>query len=136
MSENIDQTDRTKIKRLPKRGNFERETIYRILDEGFVCHAGFVVDGRPFVLPTAYARVDDHLLIHGSTASRMMKAMASDVDVCVTVTHVDGLVLARSAFNHSMNYRAVVVFGKARIIDDEAEKTDALRAFTEHIVPG
>lgn len=136
MSGIIETTGRTKIKRLPKRGNFERETIYKILDEGFVCHVGFAVNDQPFVLPTAYARADDTLLIHGSAASRMMRAMASEIDVCVAVTLVDGLVLARSAFHHSMNYRSVVVFGKAKIVSDETEKTNALRAFTEHIVPG
>ncbi len=134
MSETINPTERTRIKRLPKRANFEREMIYEILDEGFVCHVGFAVDDQPFVLPTAYARVDDKLLIHGSAASRMMRAMASEIDVCVSVTLVDGLVLARSAFHHSMNYRSVVVFGKAQVIRDEAEKTNALRAFTEHII--
>lgn len=136
MSETINPTERTRIKRLPKRANFERASIYKILDEGFVCHVGFAVDDQPFVLPTAYARVDDKLLIHGSAASRMMRALASEIDVCVSVTLVDGLVLARSAFHHSMNYRSVVVFGKAQVIRDEAKKTDALRAFTEHIVPG
>lgn len=135
MSEIIKPTKRTRIKRLPKQGNFERASVYKILDEGFVCHVGFVVDDQPFVLPTAYARVDDKMLIHGSAASRMMKAMALEIDVCVTVTLIDGLVLARSAFHHSMNYRSVVVFGKAQVISDEAEKTDALRAFTEHVVP-
>ncbi len=135
MNEIIKTTERTKIKRLPKRGSFERETIYKILDEGFVCHVGFVVNEQPFVLPTAYARSGDQLLIHGSSASRMMRAMASEIDVCVTVTLIDGLVLARSAFHHSMNYRSVVVFGKAKIIEGEREKYDALKAFTEHIVP-
>lgn len=135
MSEIINPTGKTKIKRLPKRGNFERASVYKILDEGFVCHVGFAIDDQPFVLPTAYARVDDKLLIHGSAASRMMKAMASEIDVCVTVTLVDGLVLARSAFHHSMNYRSVVVFGKAKIINDKAKKLAALRAFTEHVIP-
>lgn len=135
MTKIINPTDRTRIRRLPKRGNFERESVYKILDEGFVCHVGFAVDNEPFVLPTAYARVDDQLLIHGSAASRMMKAMALEIDICVTVTLIDGLVLARSAFHHSMNYRSVVVFGKAKIINDGPEKTRALRAFTEHIIP-
>ncbi|MET0753878.1 MAG: pyridoxamine 5'-phosphate oxidase family protein [Pyrinomonadaceae bacterium] len=135
MSEIINPTEKTKIKRLPKRGNFERASVYKILDEGFVCHVGFAVDEQPFVLPTAYARIDDRLLIHGSAASRMMKAMASEIDICVTVTLVDGLVLARSAFHHSMNYRSVVVFGKAKIINDKAKKLAALRTFIEHIIP-
>jgi nitroimidazol reductase NimA-like FMN-containing flavoprotein (pyridoxamine 5'-phosphate oxidase superfamily) len=135
MSEQIIQTARTKLKRIPKRGNFERETIYRILDEGFVCHVGFVLDRQPFVIPTSYARIRDRLVIHGSAASRMMRALSEEIDVCVTVTLIDALVLARSAFHHSMNYRSVVVFGKAKIITDEAEKYEALKAFTDHIVP-
>jgi nitroimidazol reductase NimA-like FMN-containing flavoprotein (pyridoxamine 5'-phosphate oxidase superfamily) len=135
MSEILNPTTRTKIKRLPKRGNFERETIYKILDEGFVCHVGFTVDEQPFVIPTAYARAGDYLLIHGSAASRMMRAMAWEIDVCVTVTLVDGLVLARSAFHHSINYRSVVVFGKAQTVRGDSEKLNALKAFTEHIIP-
>jgi nitroimidazol reductase NimA-like FMN-containing flavoprotein (pyridoxamine 5'-phosphate oxidase superfamily) len=130
------QTDRTKLKRLPKRGHFDRETVYSILDEGFICHAGFVVDGQPFVVPTGYARVDDNLYIHGSQASRMLRTLAGGVDACVTVTIVDGLVLARSAFHHSMNYRSVLVFGRATLIDDTEEKYAALVALSEHIVPG
>ena len=136
MSDSLSSKDRTKLKRLPKRGSFERETIYKILDEGFVCHIGFVVDDQPFVIPTAYARVEDNLLIHGSAASRMMRALAWEKEVCVSVTLVDGLVLARSAFHHSMNYRSVVVFGKAKVISDETEKLKALEAFSEHLVPG
>jgi hypothetical protein len=135
MNEIIKPTEKTKLKRLPKRGAFDRETIYQILDEAFVCHIGFAVDDQPFVIPTAYARDGDRLLIHGSAASRMMRAMAWEIDVCVTVTLVDGLVLARSAFHHSINYRSVVIFGKAKLIDDEADKMNALRAFTEHLVP-
>lgn len=135
MSEIINPTERTKIKRLPKRGCFERESVYKILDEGFVAHVGFTVDDQPFVIPTAYARDGDRLLIHGSSASRMMRALGWEIDVCVTVTLIDGLVLARSAFHHSMNYRSVVVFGRAKIIGDEREKMKALELFTEHIVP-
>lgn len=135
MNEHIIQTNRTKLKRLPKRGNFERETIYQILDEAIVCHVGFAVNDQPFVIPTSFARIDDHLMIHGSAASRMMRSLSEEIDVCVTVTLIDGLVLARSAFHHSINYRSVVVFGKAKIISDEQEKYDALKAFTEHIVP-
>ncbi len=136
MNELIYPTDRTKLKRLPKRGVFERETVYRILDEAFVCHVGFCVENQPFVIPTSYARVGDRLVIHGSAASRMMRNLSAEIDICVTVTLVDGLVLARSAFHHSMNYRSVVVFGKAQIVSDEEEKSAALKAFTEHIVPG
>lgn len=130
------QTDRTKLKRLPKRGHFDRETVYAILDEGFICHVGFAVDGQPFVVPTGYARVDDKLYIHGSQASRMLRSLANGLDACVTVTIVDGLVLARSAFHHSMNYRSVLVFGRATIVEDPKEKYDALVALSEHIVPG
>jgi len=135
MSGQITQTSRTKLKRIPKRGNFERETINKILDEAFVCHVGFCVGGQPFVIPTSFARVRDRLVIHGSAASRMMRNLSDEIEVCVTVTLIDGLVLARSAFHHSMNYRSVVVFGKAKIISDEREKYEALKAFTEHIVP-
>ena len=135
MSELLPTTERAKLRRLPQRGVFDRETIYRILDEAFVCHVGFTVDEQPFVIPTAYARVGEQLVLHGSQASRMMRALAWGVDVCVTVTLVDGLVLARSAFHHSINYRSVVIFGKAQVVRDEDEKLAALRAFTEHIVP-
>ena len=135
MTEIINQTDRTKLKRLPKRGNYERETIYQILDEAFVCHVGFVIDGQPFVIPTGYARTGDQLIIHGSAASRMLRALAAEIEVCVTVTLIDGLVLARSAFHHSMNYRSVVIFGRAKVINDKGEKWNALHALTEHIVP-
>jgi len=135
MSELLPTTERAKLRRLPQRGDFDRETIYRILDEAFVCHVGFTVDEQPFVIPTAYARVGEQLVLHGSQASRMMRALAWGVDVCVTVTLVDGLVLARSAFHHSINYRSVVIFGKAQVVRDEDEKLAALRAFTEHIVP-
>jgi hypothetical protein len=136
MTETINPTERTRLRRLPARGDFNRATIYRILDEGFVCHVGFTIDERPFVIPTGYARVGDNLLIHGSAASRMLRAMVWEKDVCVTVTLVDGLVLARSAFHHSMNYRSVVILGKARVVSDEQEKLEAMRAFTEHVVPG
>ncbi|MEZ5428899.1 MAG: pyridoxamine 5'-phosphate oxidase family protein [Pyrinomonadaceae bacterium] len=136
MTEQIAPTERTKLKRIPKRGAFDRRTIYRILDEGLVCHVGFVFDGRPFVIPTGYARIGDDLVIHGSSASRMLRALSGEIEICLTVTLLDGLVLARSAFHHSMNYRSVVIFGRAGIIDDPEEKLAALRAFTEHIVPG
>jgi nitroimidazol reductase NimA-like FMN-containing flavoprotein (pyridoxamine 5'-phosphate oxidase superfamily) len=130
------KTDRTKIKRLPKRGHYDRETINKILDEAFICHVGFVVDSQPYVLPTGFARVDDQLYIHGSAASRMLRNLAEGADVCVTVTLVDGLVLARSAFHHSINYRSVVILGKATLVDDTVEKNAALEALTNHIVPG
>jgi nitroimidazol reductase NimA-like FMN-containing flavoprotein (pyridoxamine 5'-phosphate oxidase superfamily) len=129
-------TERTKLKRIPDRGTHDRETIHQILDQGFVCHVGFVVDGQPFVIPTGYGRIGDHLYIHGSAASRMLKSLQKGIDVCVTVTLVDGLVLARSAFHHSMNYRSVVVLGKATLVGDPKEKLTALRAIAENIVRG
>ncbi|MGB9405781.1 MAG: pyridoxamine 5'-phosphate oxidase family protein [Candidatus Acidiferrales bacterium] len=129
-------TARTQVRRLAERGRYDSETVYGILDEGFLCHAGFVVDGQPFVIPTGYARVDDALYIHGSAASRMLRTLAGGVQVCVTVTLVDGLVLARSAFHHSRNYRSVVILGQAQAVEDRDEKLRALEAFTEHIVRG
>jgi uncharacterized protein len=134
-SESLSATLRTQIKRLPQRGNYDRPTIYRILDEGLICHVGFVANDQPFVIPTAYGRVDDRLYIHGSPASRMLRTLKQGIEVCVTVTLLDGLVLARSAFHHSMNYRSVVIFGQATVVDDPEEKLAALKAFTEHIVP-
>src|ERR1043165_3116166 len=130
------QTERTKLKRLPKRGHFDRETVYGILDEGFICHVGFAPEGQPFVIPTGYARVDDKLYIHGSQASRMLRSLSGGVDACVTVTIIDGLVLARSAFHHSMNYRSVVIFGRAMIVEEREEKIAALTALSEHIIRG
>lgn len=129
-------TDRTQVKRLPKRGNYDRETVYNILDTAFVCHVGFSVDGQPFVIPTNYGRSGDTLYLHGSAASRMLNTLSAGVPVCVTVTHVDGLVLARSAFHHSVNYRSVVILGKAQLVEDPAEKMEALRFFTEHVMKG
>ena len=107
-----------------------------MLDEAFICHVGFVVDGQPFVIPTGYARAGDQLYLHGSAASRMLRSLAEGVEVCVTVTLIDGLVLARSAFHHSINYRSVMIFGRATVVADEAEKMTALRAFTDHIMAG
>ena len=132
----IKQTNRTKLKRLPKRGNFDRDVVNSILDEALVCHVGFVVDGKPFVIPTSFGRIGDTLVIHGSAASRMMRNLSDGIDVCVTVTLLDGLVLARSAFHHSVNYRSVVIFGQAEKIEDKAEKEAALKALTEHLIPG
>jgi nitroimidazol reductase NimA-like FMN-containing flavoprotein (pyridoxamine 5'-phosphate oxidase superfamily)/GNAT superfamily N-acetyltransferase len=129
------KTDRTTLKRLRKRGVFDRDQVYSILDEGFVCHVGFVINGRPFVIPTSYGRVESNLFIHGSAASRMLRALAGRIEVCVTVTLIDGLVLARSAFHHSMNYRSVVIFGTACVVQEPREKLNALRAISEHIIP-
>jgi len=131
----LEITARTQIKRLPQRGDYDHNTIYQILDEGLICHVGFVVEGQPFVIPTAYGRIDDHLYIHGSPASRMLRTLKQGIEVCVTVTLLDGLVLARSAFHHSMNYRSVVVFGTATVVEGADEKLVALQAFTNHIVP-
>jgi len=129
-------TERTQVKRLPKRGKYDAETVYKILDEAFVCHVGFAVDGQPFVIPTNFGRVGDMLYLHGSAASRMLRTLSQGIPVCVTVTLVDGLVLARSAFHHSVNYRSVLVLGTAKLVDDPAEKMEALRLFTEHIMRG
>ncbi len=129
-------TERTQVRRLPKRAVYDREAVYRILDEGLVCHVGFVQDGQPVVIPTGYGRDGDTLFIHGSVASRMLRHLAQGVEVCVTVTLLDGLVLARSVFHHSMNYRSVVIFGTAKLVEDEVTKREALRAITEHIAPG
>ena len=132
----LSRTTRTTLKRLPQRGSYERELINQILDEGFICHVGFVADGQPFVIPTGYARFDDKLFIHGSQASRMLRTLEKGIDLCVTVTLIDGLVLARSAFHHSMNYRSVVVFGRAKVVDDREEKLAALLVLSEHMIPG
>ena len=132
----IPQTPRTTLKRLPQRGSYDRQLINRILDEAFICHVGFMVDGQPMVIPTGYARAGEHLLIHGSQASRMLRHLSQGIDVCVTVTLIDGLVLARSAFHHSINYRSVVVFGRAAMIEDPTEKDAALFALSEHMIPG
>ncbi len=129
-------TQRTTLKRLPKRGVYDREVVYSILDEGFICHVGFVVEGKPVVIPTGYARKGDQLFIHGSQASRMLRTLKAGVDVCVTVTLVDGLVLARSAFHHSINYRSVVVFGNASVVEERAAKLEALFAFSEQVIAG
>ncbi|MCM3873618.1 MAG: pyridoxamine 5'-phosphate oxidase family protein [Pyrinomonadaceae bacterium] len=132
----FEKTERTTLKRLPARGVYDRKLVSSILDEGLICHVGFAVAGRPFVIPTGYARVDDQLFIHGSQASRMLRTLKGGVDVCLTVTLLDGLVLARSAFHHSMNYRSVLVFGRATAVDEPAEKVAALVAFSEHVIPG
>jgi len=136
MNKVISQTSRTKLKRIPKRGAYDRETINAILDEAFICHVGFVVEGQPYVIPTGHARIGEDLYIHGSAASRMLKNLAEGIDVCVTVTLIDGLVLARSAFHHSMNYRSVVILGKAEMVTGDDEKNIALEAFSEHVIPG
>jgi uncharacterized protein len=128
------RTERTRLRRLPERAAYDRDTVHAILDEGFICHVGFVLDGQPFVIPTGYVRAADTLYLHGSTGSRL--GLRPGMDVCVTVTLLDGLVLARSAFHHSMNYRSVVVLGRTRALTGPDEKEAALRALVEHIVPG
>jgi nitroimidazol reductase NimA-like FMN-containing flavoprotein (pyridoxamine 5'-phosphate oxidase superfamily) len=136
MSETQTPTTRTRVVREADRAVYDRETVYRILDEGFLCHVGFSVDSQPFVIPTSYGRRDANLYIHGSAASRMLRQMKEGVAICVTVTLLDGLVLARSVFNHSMNYRSVVILGNATLVDNPEEKLAALRALSEHILPG
>jgi nitroimidazol reductase NimA-like FMN-containing flavoprotein (pyridoxamine 5'-phosphate oxidase superfamily) len=132
----IAPTPRTTLKRLPKRGSFDREVVNGILDEALLCHLGFAVDGQPYVIPTIHARVGETLFVHGSPASRMLRHLKEGVPACVTVTLLDGLVLARSAFHHSMNYRSVVVLGHAREVEDLAERREAMRAVVEHVAPG
>jgi nitroimidazol reductase NimA-like FMN-containing flavoprotein (pyridoxamine 5'-phosphate oxidase superfamily) len=128
---------RTTVKRLPERGHYDRETIHAILDEGLVCHVGFAVEGKPVVIPTTYGRVGDELFIHGSPASRTLRGLKNGtIEACVTVTLLDGLVLAKSSFHHSMNYRSVVVFGTATEIRDRDERRAALDAIVDHILPG
>jgi hypothetical protein len=130
------RTPRTTVRRLGDRGRYDRETVHRILDEGLVCHVGFVVDGQPFVVPMGYGRDGERLILHGSVASRLLGRLTSGAPVCVTVTHVDGLVFARSGFHSSMNYRSVMVLGTAREIADPAEKARALETLIEHLAPG
>jgi nitroimidazol reductase NimA-like FMN-containing flavoprotein (pyridoxamine 5'-phosphate oxidase superfamily) len=127
---------RTQVRRLPQRAVYNQPEIRAILDQGFLCHIGFTVNGQPYVIPTGYARCGDELFIHGSPASRMLRNLADGIDLCVTVTLVDGFVLARSAFHHSFNYRSVVILGKARVVTDPDEKREALRCFTNHVAPG
>jgi uncharacterized protein len=136
MSDTHTPTARTRVVREAHRGVYERAAAYEILDQGFICHVGFVVDGQPFVIPTAYGRSGDSLYIHGSAASRMLRNLDKGVPVCITVTLLEGLVLARSTFNHSMNYRSVVVLGTATAVQDAKEKLEALRLLSEHILPG
>jgi hypothetical protein len=135
VSESFTPNERTRVVREPQRGVYNRDSIYKILDEGMVCHVGFSADGQPFVIPTLYARAGDAVYFHGSAASRMLRGVSEGVNICLTVTLTDGIVLARSVFNHSMNYRSVVALGKAMIVDTPQEKLEALRAFTEKILP-
>jgi nitroimidazol reductase NimA-like FMN-containing flavoprotein (pyridoxamine 5'-phosphate oxidase superfamily) len=132
----LSPTPRTKLKRHPERGSYDPVTVYAILDEALVCHMGFVAGGQPYVLPTTYGRAGDRLFVHGSAASRALDVVGSGVPMCVTVTLLDGLVLARSAFKHSMNYRSVVMLGTATVVGERADKVEALRTIVDHVVPG
>ena len=134
-SGNTTPTPRTRVVREPQRAVYDRDAVNQILDEAFLCHVGFVADGQPFVIPTSFGRDGDVLYIHGSAASRMLRNLDQGVPVCITVTLLDGLVLARSVFNHSMNYRSVVILGTATLVDDPQEKLTALHALSEHILP-
>ena len=136
MSESSTPTARTRVVREPQRAVYDRAAVCEILDEAFICHLGFSVDGQPYVIPTSYGRSGDVLYIHGSAASRMLRRVSAGIPVCMTVTLLDGLVLARSVFNHSMNYRSVVVLGTAKLVDDPEEKLKGLYAISEHIIPG
>jgi nitroimidazol reductase NimA-like FMN-containing flavoprotein (pyridoxamine 5'-phosphate oxidase superfamily) len=130
------KTEQNRIKRLSKRGHYDRETIYQILDEALICHVGFAVDNQPYVIPINFARVGDTIVLHGAKASRLLKHIEAGNPICVEVTLVDGLVLARSVFHSSVNYRSVVLFGTGKIVEDEQEKMAALEAVTEHLIPG
>jgi uncharacterized protein len=129
-------TDRTRHRRLAERGSFELDLINAIIDEALICHVGFNVDGTPVVIPTIHARVDDHVYLHGAVGNNMLRSLDRGVDACVTITIIDGLVLARSAFHHSMNYRSVMVFGRATKVDDGDEKQAAFDALVEHVAAG
>lgn len=133
--DNYSATSRTKVRRLPKRASYDKLAVHAILDEGFVCHVGFTVEAQPYVIPTIYARADDTIYLHGSAVSRMLRTLTQQVPVCITVTLLDALVLARSAFHHSLNYRSVVMLGNARLVDGSDEKLRALHLITNHVVP-
>ena len=132
----IAQTDRTTVRRQSQRASYERELVDAVIDEALSCHVGFAVEGRPWVIPTIHARVDDVLYLHGAVANHMLRSLTGGLEACVTITLVDGLVLARSAFHHSMNYRSVMIFGRLTTVDDDAEKQSALHALVEHVKPG
>jgi uncharacterized protein len=135
-SDAIAPTARTRVKRLPKRASYDRDAIYSILDTALVCHVGFALGGQPYVIPTLHVRIDDRLYIHGSAASRMLGAAADGTPMAITVTHIDGLVLARSAFHHSVNYRSVVILGAATLVTDPAEKLAVMKGLIDHVAPG
>jgi nitroimidazol reductase NimA-like FMN-containing flavoprotein (pyridoxamine 5'-phosphate oxidase superfamily) len=136
MATEYGQTPRTRVYRKPGRGSYDRDLVHAILDEALTCHVGFVQDGQPYVIPTIHARAGETLFLHGAKGNRMLKELTDDTPCCVTVTLVDGVVLARAALHHSLNYRSVMVLGTAREVTDPGEKADALRAVVEHIAPG
>ncbi len=136
MTDSFKPSARSKVKRLPKRGHYDRETVYAVLDAGFICHVGYAIDGQPYVTPTAYWREGDAVYWHGSSASRMLRALETGADCCLTVTHLDGLVLARSAFHHSLNFRSAMLFGRAHKIEDPKDKMARLETFVERLYPG
>lgn len=129
-------TSKSKVKINPKRGFYDLKTITKILDETFLCHIGFIINNQPYVIPTCYGREGDRIYFHGSRGSRMLKALREGIEICAAVSIVDGIVLARSAFGHTLNYRSVVIFGKAEEIGNPVEKAHALKTITEHIIPG
>ena len=130
------KSERSKLRRIPDRGHYDRETVYDVLDAGMIAHVGIALEGQPFVIPLLYARQDDEIVLHGAKASRLLKVAAAGGEICVTVTLLDGLVLARSLFHHSVNYRSVVVFGKGRLLESEEDKLRALEAISEQMLPG
>ncbi|HEY6417469.1 MAG TPA: pyridoxamine 5'-phosphate oxidase family protein [Candidatus Binataceae bacterium] len=134
--EAIRPTERTRLKRLPKRASYDREVVHRIIDDALFCHVGFIQQGAPFVIPTLHVRIGERLYLHGSAASRMLRSAAGGIPLCVTVTHIDALILARSAFHHSVNYRSALILGSAEEVTDDAEKTSVLHALIEHVFPG
>ncbi|MDQ2995860.1 MAG: pyridoxamine 5'-phosphate oxidase family protein [Chloroflexota bacterium] len=136
MTDAFPKTARNKVKRLPERGHYDAATIYPIVDAALICHVGFVLEGQPFVIPTLHARQDDTILLHGAKGSRLLRHIQSGGEVCITITHVDGIVLARSVFHHSINYRSAVLFGKGALIVDAQAQLQALEAFTERLLPG
>jgi uncharacterized protein len=135
-SDQFTGTGRSQVRRLPDRGRYDKDTVYQIIDEALICHVGFIENDQPFVIPTIHARIDDTLFFHGARASRLLKLAATGQPLCVSMTLVDGLVLARSVFHHSINYRSVVVFGAGRLVESDDEKLAALKAITDHIAPG
>jgi nitroimidazol reductase NimA-like FMN-containing flavoprotein (pyridoxamine 5'-phosphate oxidase superfamily) len=136
VTDTFPKTARNKVKRLPERGHYDAATIYPIVDAALICHVGFVLEGQPFVIPTLHARQDDTILLHGAKGSRLLRHIQSGGQVCITITHVDGIVLARSVFHHSINYRSAVLFGTGALIVDAQAQLQALEAFTERLIPG